>query len=99
MNSFENPRVSIIIPVYNRSHTLSRALASVFQQTFKEFEVIIVDDGSTDALDDVLKLYADPRLHIYKHSINKGASAARNTGIKVAQGSLIAFLDSDDAWH
>ena len=90
--------VSIIIPVYNRELLLKRALQSVFQQSFKKFEVIVVDDGSTDNLEGVLKNFSDPRLKIIKHSNNRGAAAARNTAIKAAQGDLIAFLDSDDEW-
>lgn len=96
---FEIPRVSVIIPTYNRSFVLSRALKSVFQQSFRNFEVIVVDDGSTDALDYMLKLHSDQRMRVIKHFENKGAAAARNTAIKEARGDIIAFLDSDDEWH
>lgn len=98
MNSLKTPRLSIVMPVYNRKYVISRALESILQQTFKDFEIIIVDDASTDNLEDALNLYSDPRLRSLKHHENKGAAAARNTGIKAACGDLIAFLDSDDAW-
>lgn len=98
MSLLKAVRVSIVIPVYNRDYIISRAVQSVLQQSFKDFEVIIVDDGSTDKLEEVLKTYSDPRLIVIKHPRNKGAAAARNTAIKAAQGSLIAFLDSDDEW-
>lgn len=98
MNSLKIPRISIIIPVYNRAHIISRALQSVFAQTLPEFEVILVNDGSTDELEKALESYTDPRLRILNHTQNRGASAARNTGIKAAGGSFIAFLDSDDEW-
>jgi len=94
----EVPRISIVIPTYNRSFVLSRAIKSVLQQSFHDFEVIVVDDGSTDSLDGVLNLYSDPRVRVLKHLENKGAAAARNTAIKAARGNIIAFLDSDDKW-
>lgn len=98
MNVLEKPRISIVIPVYNRAHIISRALQSIFKQTLQEFEIILVNDGSTDELEKALEPYTDPRLRVLNHSQNKGASAARNTGIRAAHGSLIAFLDSDDEW-
>lgn len=98
MNLLKDIRISVIIPVYNREYIVSRAIQSVLQQSFKGFELIIVDDGSTDKLEEVLKACSDPRLKIIKHPRNKGAAAARNTGIKAARGDLLAFLDSDDEW-
>lgn len=92
------PRVSIILPVYNRAHVISRALTSILNQSFKDIEVLLVNDASTDNLNTALMAYSDPRLRILEHTYNKGAAAARNTGIKAARGELIAFLDSDDEW-
>ena len=88
--------VSVIIPTYNRAKTIERAVNSVLAQTWKEIEVIIVDDGSTDQTSEVLKAYGDKIRVIYQQ--NGGASAARNTGIKAATGKIISFLDSDDEW-
>jgi glycosyltransferase involved in cell wall biosynthesis len=88
--------VSVIIPTYNRAKTIERAVNSVLAQTWKEIEVIVVDDGSTDETNEVLKRYGD-KLRVIRQQ-NGGASAARNTGIKAATGEIISFLDSDDAW-
>jgi glycosyltransferase involved in cell wall biosynthesis len=91
--------ISVIIPTYNRMRSIGRAVQSVLDQTFQNFEIIVVDDGSSDATDELLKSFNDPRIHILKHLQNQGASAARNTGMKEAKGDYIAFLDSDDAWY
>ncbi len=94
--------VSIIIPVYNRTATLPRAVASVLSQDFIDWELILVDDGSTDGgAEAVVSGGAgrdDTRVRLIRHPVNRGAPAARNTGIAAARGSLIAFLDSDDEW-
>ena len=87
--------VSIVIPTFNRYHTLKRTLNSVFEQTYKNFEVILVDDGSTD---DTRKIENEFDI-IYIYQKNLGVSRARNEGIKSARGEWIAFLDSDDEWH
>ena len=92
------PLVSVVLPTYNRSSTLGRAIDSVLDQTFANFELIIVDDGSTDDTTDVLDAYTDPRIRIIKHKNSKGGSAARNTGISESRGKHIAFIDSDDKW-
>lgn len=92
------PRVSVIMPVYNGAALVGRALRTVFNQTFADFEVIVVDDCSTDDLDKALAPFADPRLQCLRHDTNKGASAARNTAIQQAQGKYIAFIDYDDEW-
>lgn len=86
--------VSIIIPVFNRIEPLERALRSLQMQTFKDFEVIVVDDHSTDDIFSVTKKYESH----YLKTIGKGVSAARNTGIQASTSELIAFLDSDDEW-
>ena len=96
----KNPTVSVIIPTYNRAHLISRAIKSVLNQTYQDFEVIVVDDGSTDNTEEVIKEFQkkDERIKYVRHEKNKGGSAARNTGIKAARGAYIAFLDSDDEW-
>lgn len=88
--------VSVIIPTYNRKHFLLEAVDSVFAQTYRDLEVIVVDDGSTDGTGEALGRHK-PRL-IYTYQANKGAGAARNRGIELARGEFIAFLDSDDLW-
>lgn len=92
------PEVSVIIPTYNRAHLIGRAIQSVLNQTYREFEIIVVDDGSTDNTEEVVKSFNDERLRYTRHEQNKGAAAARNTGIKIAGGDYIAFQDSDDEW-
>lgn len=92
------PRVSIIVPVFNRAQTVGRAVASVMAQTFADWELIIVDDGSEDDLAAATAVFPDARLRVLRHERNRGAAAARNTGIGAARAPLIAFLDSDDEW-
>ena len=88
--------VSVVIPTYDRIETLPRALDSVMAQTFSGFELIVVDDGSTDATDEmILRDYPHALLHRQE---NTGVSSARNAGVALASGEWIAFLDSDDAW-
>ena len=89
-------KISVIIPTYNRKHTLQRAIDSVLAQTFKPFEIIIVDDGSKDGTKEWL-LQNYPSVQ-YIHQPNNGVSSARNKGIQISQGSWIALLDSDDEW-
>lgn len=93
----ENPLVSIIIPTYNRAHFLKEAINSVLSQTYKNWELIIVDDGSTDNTSEVVRGFADKRI-VYLKQENMGAPVARNRGIKESKGEYIAFLDSDDIW-
>ncbi|MCR4337911.1 MAG: glycosyltransferase [Candidatus Omnitrophica bacterium] len=91
----DQPLVSIIIPTYNRRHTLGRAIDSVLQQTYPSVEIVVVDDGSTDNTKDwIEKNYANHVQYIYQS--RRGSSAARNTGIRLAHGKWIGFLDSDD---
>ncbi len=92
------PEVSVIIPTHNRQPLLMRAIRSVLEQTYKDLECIVVDDASTDATPQAIQSIADERLVYLRHERNRGASGARNTGIRVARGSLIAFLDDDDEW-
>jgi glycosyltransferase involved in cell wall biosynthesis len=90
------PLVSVIIPTYNRAWCLREAVDSVLAQEFGDFEMIVVDDGSTDATATLLAAYGG-RVEVM-HQANRGVSAARNAGIAAARGGLIAFLDSDDIW-
>ena len=90
--------VSVVIPTYNRSEELKRALESVLSQTYKNFEVIVVDNHSTDNTDDVMKGFTDPRITYLKIHNNGVIAASRNAGIRAAKGEWIAFLDSDDWW-
>lgn len=92
------PAVSIILPTYNREHLISFAIQSVLNQTYSNFELIIIDDGSQDNTGDVVRAFDDARIQYIQHDHNAGVSAARNTGIKQAKGKYIAFLDSDDEW-
>jgi glycosyltransferase involved in cell wall biosynthesis len=92
----EKVSVSVIIPTYNRSSFIQEAVDSVLAQSYRDFELIIVDDGSTDETSKILSRYKDQvSIIMTEHS---GPSAARNAGIKTAQGEFIAFLDSDDLW-
>lgn len=89
--------VSVIIPTYNRAKKVARAIASALYQTFTDFEIIVVDDGSNDDTVETLSLFR-PYIVPLIHEQNRGVSAARNTGIKASSAPLIAFLDSDDYW-
>lgn len=89
------PEFSVIVPVYNRAHVLGRTLKSVLAQTFQDFEIVVVDDGSSDDPKAVVQEFADPRIRFVRQE-NRGGGAARNTGIDAARGRLVAFLDSDD---
>jgi glycosyltransferase involved in cell wall biosynthesis len=99
IRQMNNPLVSVIIPAYNSEKFIEETILSVLQQTHKELEVIIIDDGSTDNQKDIILRYCrtDSRLHYYYQS-NRGVSAARNYGFRISTGSYIAFLDSDDIW-
>jgi len=90
------PIVSVIIPAYNASQFIAEALDSVFAQTFDDFEVIVIDDGSTDDTREIVQKYQKKLKYVYQE--NAGPSSARNSGIRMAEGNYIAFLDSDDLW-
>lgn len=92
------PFFSIIIPLYNKGDHIKNTLKSVFNQTFIDFEVIIINDGSTDNSLEVVTSFKDNRLNII-HTQNKGVSSARNLGISNAKANYIAFLDADDLWY
>ncbi len=90
------PAVSIVIPTYNREHCIGTALDSVMAQTFSDYEIVVIDDGSTDKTDRLVRTYGD-RVR-YHYQDNKGIAGARNAGILKSSGAFIAFLDSDDYW-
>jgi glycosyltransferase involved in cell wall biosynthesis len=90
------PEVSIILPTYNRADTIGRAVQSVLAQTFEDWELVVVDDGSSDGTQEVLA-GIDPRIRVLRQA-NAGVGAARNTGLAAARGRLLTFLDSDDGW-
>ncbi len=92
------PIVSVVIPTFNRANLLPRAISSVLAQTFSNFELIIVDDGSTDNTAEVVNEFADPRIRYIALGKNCGGSHARNQGIQSARAEFVAFLDSDDEW-
>ncbi|GBE36037.1 UDP-Glc:alpha-D-GlcNAc-diphosphoundecaprenol beta-1,3-glucosyltransferase WfgD [bacterium BMS3Bbin07] len=92
------PTVSVIVPTYNRAHLLGRALQSILKQTYRDFEVIVVDDGSTDNTAEIVRNFSAMDIRYIRHENNKGEAAARNTGVLAAKGEFIAFLDSDDEW-
>jgi len=89
------PKISVIIPTYNRAMLLRSAINSVLSQTYDDYEIIVIDDGSTDDTAEVVKEFPADKLR-YVFQENNGRSAARNNGIKIARGEYIAFLDSDD---
>jgi len=91
-------KVSVIIPTYNRADTLHLAIKSVLNQTFQDFEIIIVDDASKDNTQEIIRDFNDKRIKYIYHELNKGEAAARNTGVKNSSGEYIAFLDDDDEW-
>lgn len=91
-------KVSVIIPTYNRSVLLKKAIISLQNQTYRNMEIIIVDDCSNDDTAEVIRNMKDERIRYIKHETNKGGSEARNTGIRHASGAYIGFLDSDDQW-
>ncbi|MEO1777188.1 MAG: glycosyltransferase family 2 protein [Pseudomonadota bacterium] len=95
------PKVSILMPAFNTAPTLGDAIASVRNQSFRDWELIIVDDASQDDTyaSAIVLADADPRIHVRRHDRNTGAAAARNTALHIAKGQYIAFLDADDLWH
>ena len=96
-----NPKVSVIIPVYNREKYLNQAIESVLNQTFQDFEIIAVDDGSTDRSPELLKEWAkkDSRIRVAFHEKNRGVSAARNTALTMVHGEWVMLFNPDDVIH
>ena len=95
------PVVSVVVPAYNRGRTIATALESIRAQTFGDLEIVVVDDGSRDETVGVARSVAEhePRLRVLGHPLNRGAQAARNTGIRAARGEWVAFLDADDTYY
>jgi glycosyltransferase involved in cell wall biosynthesis len=93
----DSPKVSVIVPTYNRADRLERALNSIVSQTYQDFELIVVDDGSTDKTSKVMESF--PKAQYLSIKKNSGVSNARNVGLASAKGELICFLDSDDLWN
>jgi glycosyltransferase involved in cell wall biosynthesis len=93
-----SPAISVILPVHNREDTLGRAIHSVLDQDFRDFELIVVDDGSKDKSAKVVEGFADARIRFIRLAENRGGNVARNEGLRAARAPLVAFLDSDDAY-
>jgi GT2 family glycosyltransferase len=91
------PTISVVVPAYNAERTILETISSVLQQTYTDFELIVIDDGSTDQTIKLLETIFDPRLKVFSYS-NGGLPVARNRGIARASGDYIAFLDADDLW-
>jgi glycosyltransferase involved in cell wall biosynthesis len=91
------PKVSVIIPTYNRSHIISKTIGCVLSQSFDDLEILLIDDGSTDNTTDIVAQIQDSKIRYHKKE-NGGASSARNLGLEKSRGDFIAFLDSDDLW-
>ncbi len=98
VRSLDNPAISVVVPVYNRARTIRVAIDSVLAQDFSDFEVVVVDDGSSDATADVVDAIPDSRVRCLRLPANRGVSAARNEGIRNARAPLTSFLDSDDCF-
>ncbi len=92
------PEVSVILPIYNRGHLIKRAILSVLNQSLRDLELIVVDDGSTEDIEKIVNSLDDGRIKYIRHEANRGAGAARNTGIGASCAEYIAFQDSDDEW-
>jgi glycosyltransferase involved in cell wall biosynthesis len=93
------PRIAVVLPVYNGEKYLAEAIQSVLAQTFGDFELVVVDDGSTDRTTEILAGFSDVRLRLIRHQQNLGAGAALNTGIRESQSEFIARMDADDICH
>jgi glycosyltransferase involved in cell wall biosynthesis len=93
-----DPVVSVVIPTFDRVRFLERAIRCVLDQTFADHEVVVVDDGPTDAIAALVSSQPDPRVRLVRHERNRGVAAARNTGIAASRGRWVAFLDDDDLW-
>src|SRR5277367_126280 len=91
-------KVSVLIPTYNRDYIIRDALESVLSQTYRDFEILVIDDGSADKTQEIVENFREEKIHYLRHDRNRGCSAAYNTGISAARHELVAFLDSDDTW-
>ena len=99
LDGFSKNKVSVVIPVYNSSGFIRQCLDSVIRQTYKNLEILIVDDRSTDDTANIIQSYSDHRIKFIQKKTNDGPGATRNLAINLAEGTYIAFLDSDDVWH
>ena len=95
----KEPKFSIILPTYNRANLIQQAISSVCDQTYSDWELLIIDNHSSDGTREILEKYIDPRIRIFKIQNNGSISASRNLGVSKARGEWIAFLDSDDWWE
>ncbi len=98
MTAQRGPAISVVMPLYEKGETVGRAVASVLAQTAGDFELVIVDDGSTDRGPEAVLAFTDPRVTLV-HQAHAGVSAARNRGIALSKGDLVAFIDADDRWE
>ncbi|MFV2045723.1 MAG: glycosyltransferase family 2 protein, partial [Anaerolineales bacterium] len=94
MNEIESPRVTVVIPSFNHAYFIGQAIQSVLDQAFGDFEIIVVDDGSTDGSRDVIDRFGTQVVYVRQE--NRGLSAARNTGVRMARGEFVGFLYADD---
>ncbi len=92
------PRVSIVVPAYNAAGVIAATIQSVLASTFTDFELIVLDDGSTDGTAEVVRSFNDPRIRLTRHA-NRGMSATRNAGLRMSRSEFVALLDADDVWH
>jgi glycosyltransferase involved in cell wall biosynthesis len=99
VSATDTPAVSVVIPAFDRAAEIPTAIASVLGQSFPDFELIVVDDASTDDTVAVVEAIDDPRLRVLRQAVNLGPAAARNAGAAVARAPIVAFLDSDDTWR
>lgn len=91
-------KISVVVPTFNRAYIIREALESVLAQTYRDCEILVVDDGSTDDTSKIIQSFRSERIRYIRHEQNRGCSAAYNTGVRAATGDVIAFLDSDDMW-
>lgn len=92
------PGFTVIIPTFDRVHVLPRAIDSVLRQSFADFELLVIDDGSSDGTEECVAGYRDGRIRYIRHERNRGQNTALNTGLAQARGAFVSFLDSDDEW-
>ncbi|HBQ97955.1 MULTISPECIES: glycosyltransferase family 2 protein [unclassified Roseofilum] len=93
----QTPKISVVIPVYNGEETIKETIQSILNQTFEDFEIVVINDGSNDSTLEIISTFKDRRLNVFS-SENSGLSAARNRGITNAKGEYISFIDADDMW-